>query len=317
VTDHLDRFFADLRTEAMAEVRPPGTAAARRTVRRRRIGASAVAGVVLAVVVAGVAIGARGGDQTEPARPPAPAGELSKWANQVTLAVGVNHQNGPANVLTSTGAGEMHSAHSVIGGTYEVEAACAGEGVVTVSFDVGAAAVATMALRCSSPIEPSVYTLAPVAASMGTIEVRAVPDAAAYGHAAIAYQMTLSDDDRTRLQNTARAALPGDASASTTTSLLTVAAGVRDQGVRPGRYQAWFSCVGTGRVRLSAALVTDESRNLTTPAGQWALTCGPVATVGSVTFTVPETGVDAVDVAVTPDAAATGQAAAAIRISRL
>jgi hypothetical protein len=50
MSDHLDKLLADLRTEALAEILPPGVEHARRTVRRRR-GIAASAGAVLAVTV--------------------------------------------------------------------------------------------------------------------------------------------------------------------------------------------------------------------------------------------------------------------------
>jgi len=50
MSEHLDKILADLRTEALAEVLPPGAGQARRTVRRRR-GMAASAGAVLTVVV--------------------------------------------------------------------------------------------------------------------------------------------------------------------------------------------------------------------------------------------------------------------------
>lgn len=54
MTDQLERLFAEMRGEVIAEVRPPGVAAARHTVRRRRIVTSSVAGVVLVGSTAGV-----------------------------------------------------------------------------------------------------------------------------------------------------------------------------------------------------------------------------------------------------------------------
>lgn len=314
MTDQLAELFAAARSSALAEVRPPGIEAAHQAVRRRRIGTPVAAAVALVSVVTVGVVLVRRDDHVPPARPPALGSDLSAWADSVTLAVGVDHRQGPAEVLTSTGSAELRSVEAVFGGgTYGVTAACAGEGVMTLAFDVGAAVAATAAVPCSSPPRP-VHTSVTVAESLDEFQVRAAPDATAAGHAVVAFQLKLSDRDRTRLREVAMAALP-DAGSVATSALLQDRFGVRDGTVRPGRYRAWFSCFGTGTVRLTVDLVTDEGGERTRRAGQAALTCAPKATVGAVSFTVPAAGVDAVDANLDPDLAALG--AAAVRLERL
>ena len=314
MTDQLQELFAAARTRALAEVRPPGAAVARRIVRRRRIGTSVAAAVALVSVAAAVVLVDRRDDSLPAARPAAPASDLSGWANTVSLAVGVDHTRGPGEVLTSTGAEKMRTVEATFGGgTYDLMAACAGRGVVTFVFELGAAGVETVPVPCSSPVRP-VRTWVTVPESLGTIQVIATPDATAAGWAAVAFQMKLSDTDRNRLTGVAVAALPGDSGSVAGSGLLPDGFRAEDRTVRPGRYRAWFSCFGTGTVRLTVDLATDEEK----PAqslGQAELTCGPSAPSGSIPFTVPSPKPDAVDLTLTPDPSATG--AAAFRLERL
>src|SRR4051812_17654013 len=53
--DQFDDLFASLRSETLPQVRPPGTASARETVRRRRTGRR-IAAVTSAVALAGVVL---------------------------------------------------------------------------------------------------------------------------------------------------------------------------------------------------------------------------------------------------------------------
>ena len=72
MSDHLDKLLADLRTEALAEVLPPGTEQARRTVRRRRaVAASTGAVLAVTVILSGVALA--GGQRPHDPAPLAPS----------------------------------------------------------------------------------------------------------------------------------------------------------------------------------------------------------------------------------------------------
>ena len=71
MSDHVDKLLADLRTEALAEVLPPGTEQARRTVRRRRaVAASTGAVLAVTVILSGVALA--GGQRPHDPAPLAP-----------------------------------------------------------------------------------------------------------------------------------------------------------------------------------------------------------------------------------------------------
>lgn len=320
MTDQFEELFAAARSAALAQVRPPGAVTARQTVRRRRIGATMTAAVVLVSAVTAVAIieGRGPDDVTQPARPPAPAGDLSAWTNNATLAAGVDHSAGPAEVLTSTGAHEIRATEPTIGGgTYSIAVACAGEGAMTLFFDLGPALTTTVVVPCAWPTR-AMHTSITVPPSGNQVQVRAVPDTAAAGWSAVAYQMTLSSQDRERLAMAAVAALPGDPGAATTTArFLTGQYGFQHAPVSPGRNRAWFNCIGAGTVRLTVDLVTTGTPKRTIPAGHAELTCTPTATTGSVTFTVPATGIEAVDAALIPDQVAVGRTTAAIRIQPL
>ncbi|GIE96172.1 hypothetical protein [Paractinoplanes rishiriensis] len=317
MTDQLERLFAEMRTEVIAEVRPPGVGMARRTVRRRRVVTSAAAGVTLVVAATGLVLGgAAGHDEptADEARPAASAAALAAWADEASRAVGMDRRDGPGNVLTSTSWEPINVGVYVIAGTFSAQVACAGQGAMTVS--IGDAQ--PVEVSCAAPIRPVTVTFT-ATEPLGPVGLRVVPDGLASGNAAIAYQFMLSDADAARLEDAAKDALEAVAGKDlvfSTSGPLADSWDARHEEMAPGRYQVALSCAGTGKVRLNVDLVMTGDEERTTPAGTWTLGCDPDPRSSSMFFTVPAAGVAAVNVTVTADEVGTGQVAAGVRVDR-
>ncbi|MEV6299221.1 hypothetical protein AB0M02_07430 [Actinoplanes sp. NPDC051861] len=133
MTDTLDELFADLRADAVLEIRPPGVAAARRTVRRRRTTTAVASGcAVILAIAAGFALTSRPSDQRQT---PVVAATSAAPADPVTVA-----QRKLAE--TSTGTTVVDVASPVIKdyereqkkhylGNLTLRLACAGQGRIT------------------------------------------------------------------------------------------------------------------------------------------------------------------------------------------
>jgi hypothetical protein len=124
MTDQLDEMMTDLRARSVPEIQPPGVAAARRTVRRRRV-ASVVtsACAVLAVVGVTVALG------RQPAPTPAPvATDGTRLADAARHALPARTSGFVRQAPVTVGYQEQDRAHR---GLLTVWVACAGEGQIT------------------------------------------------------------------------------------------------------------------------------------------------------------------------------------------
>ncbi|MFC7530522.1 hypothetical protein [Actinoplanes sp. GCM10030250] len=135
MNDTLDELFADLRAQAVREIRPPGATAARRTVRRRRT-TTAVASACAVLVVIGGGLALAGQSGTGPALVVPAASTLAPDSAEGLAATALR-------TLTSkdTNAAGMDVSSPVVAG-YErtermflprlkLDAACAGTGTIT------------------------------------------------------------------------------------------------------------------------------------------------------------------------------------------
>jgi outer membrane lipoprotein SlyB len=129
--DQLEEMFAELRTQTVPQVRPPGAEAARRTVRQRRARTrtTVLAGAVL-VMIAGAAIGV-GRSQLlgDPAGPSAK--ELNRMATQARKVVEQDVQQ--PSVLADQGPVRANytRTHAVQAGSFLFDASCIGSGELT------------------------------------------------------------------------------------------------------------------------------------------------------------------------------------------
>ena len=294
-------------------MRPPGAAAARRTVRRRRTGMAVVA-VIAAGLAIGLPLGSHSARPVEPAQSAAPPGTLNERGQQASLAVGVDNRTGRGQVLAIHDIADMTANLRVVDGDYALRIVCIGPGAVELTVNDQ-----PMDMRCalSPPPDPMELLVPPVG---GYVQIRVSPDVVAAGQTAVAYQLELSDRDRGRLAERARAALPAPGGSATpvTAGFLAGRVGLELRAApTPADYRVDITCVGVGLLRLNVELVTDDDQVITAPVAGHSSTCTPTTRLESFTVTVPANQAAALKVLISPDPDATGQAAAAVRLVRL
>lgn len=180
MTDQLEYLFADLRADTMCEVRPPGTAAARRTLRRRRTNRTVGAAAFLVVAGAGgvgatMAISPRS-EQVEP-------------ADRAAALAGIDSDAGKS--VRGVARSGVAGTEVMVAGTYTLAVACVGRGWVSVTLRGAQGQISEARTRCSQgqqlnvAVEFDLPSEEPV-----TTEVRADDEAA--GRAALAYQVRAS-----------------------------------------------------------------------------------------------------------------------------
>jgi hypothetical protein len=189
--------FAQLRAAEIASVSAPGTAAAHRTVRRRRAARVAtVAGCVAAVLAGGVALANNltgGGANSQPADPQAvDVVRLGRLANAALTAA--EPERTTRQIFG--GSGPLDSAiHDVdeTGGSlpaYQVLVTCMGEGSMNVTLTVGTNSASDgVACGRTQAGAAGVATLISVPTPAGASEVSVTlePDEAALHHAGYAF----------------------------------------------------------------------------------------------------------------------------------
>jgi hypothetical protein len=205
VAENLEDVFAELRADAIRQVRPPGVERVRRTVRRRRTAVVVFAGVLLVMLGGTVVL------LGFPTRPTVPADadgdpltmtELDRLTGLADRAVTASNP-GPA-VFSRRGpvAGVMTATEQVYLGEINLQIACAGSGSVTLlvrgtpgteSGKTGRTEVARLTARCSAEPLPEGTTF--VLGSFLDITVEVVDAGSARGRAGFAYRAT-SDTGR-------------------------------------------------------------------------------------------------------------------------
>jgi hypothetical protein len=333
--EHIEDLFADLRADEIRQVRPPGTAAARGTVKRRRTVRSVTAGVAALAVVGGIAVGLndRGPSSdligTDTHRVYSDA-LLEIRRDLAATVVGV-----PAEVQGIVGRemlrGGTTSVFEALAGTYELKLSCVGAGQVDVEVRNGAAGAggvfdheeAAVALRtpatCDGPGSIQAWTF-PITEDFLAVSVQ--PDREARDQSAFAFAAALSPPDRKRYQDIAADAVDalGGSEGSSLASFLSDGTSRRvydDTEVR-GQHRLHAACTGLGSVTFTVSAtspIIDGEQADGPPAKVLArrtLACGSTAVTATLTFT--GTGSGALETRVTPDADAAGRAAAAYRL---
>ncbi|AEV81635.1 hypothetical protein ACWT_0621 [Actinoplanes sp. SE50] len=243
MADQIERLFADLRTDTLPRIRPPGADAARRTVRRRRRRAAAVTGIGLAVLaVAAFTTPLR---LSSPAEPAAPLSQAERDSLALDAARVIRlHDYPQTNGGTITGDGPLVTL-DVLPGEYDFVAACAGQ-AGTVDLRAGET---HLELPCGPAPDKKAITVA-VTGRRQQISVAARSDPAALGRVGIGWALNLSEKSRAQLMAAARQAI-GD-NASSTFLDDNGASGVQDNSVRAGSYRVTAACIGTGPVHGQA-----------------------------------------------------------------
>jgi hypothetical protein len=280
--------FADLRADTLPRVRPPGTEAARHTVRSRRTRRTvATAAVALAVTGGLVATTA---PLTTTRHQDSSAGRMRKLADTAKRALDAQLPKLTGRLKTGTvEAEETLTFPGTEPGDYTLAVTCAGPGQITI--DVAQArnadessVLGRQIVRCGeNPIaevmpfwlsfrSPAVITItggtwavgnAAYAVELGGAYGRQPDDDVLHDDDAVAADESIRNADR------AAARLTADGVAS---SLRVTTEQMRTRQsigyVRPGNFQLWFACVGPGSLNLSVAavpadgVVTGDSREI-------------------------------------------------------
>ncbi len=295
MTDQLDDLFRDLRAETLTTVRPPGTGAARRTLRRRR--RNRAAGAAACLAVAGV--GGVGAHLLGPVGEP----EVGDRPDQAAAAVG------PAVGARFSGHGAATSAvvasGLVLAGHYTIALSCLGPGRVTLTVRVGDAEMGSTSARCGDGrVSRAVFTLPDTLTA--TAELSA--DDGADGRAGYAYAMTMRDEDRERLARDATGTLPAGPLDPVVKEWSAPSDGLQahDATLDAGGYRVFYTCAGTGHIELTIRTPDAES-NL-------VMDCEPPLRADAEFVTM--TGRETLSVRLAPDAEADRQSAYAVRLER-
>ncbi|BCY05496.1 hypothetical protein [Actinoplanes sp. L3-i22] len=308
MTDQLEQLFADLRNDTMPRILPPGTEAARNTVRRRRRRTAAIttAGLVV-VVAAGIGLGGQPMTRhtaTAPALPPAAREALARSAAHL---IGLDQDDPP---IGGTAIEAGRQTRSLVAGDYEVRATCVGDAGYVAMVVAGT----PFTLFCNGA--PPILTVpVTVAASDQPIDVIFTPDPEAEGRSGVAYSLALTEAARERMQVAAHDAV-GSGSVSVLSGFLTKGStGTDDQSMTAGKYRITVACVGTGAVRVDVGRGRPDDPGVPVPVATFTQKCADVPAVGHLDVTMPK-GTKVTIIDVSPTAAAIGQAAAAVRVDR-
>jgi hypothetical protein len=313
VTDQLEDLFADLRSDTLTQVRPPGIEAARRTVHRRRT-TKAVGGAAFVAVIAAGGIGSHllGPLPFGPARDPDPA-TLAKRQGRAATEVGLGTGDSRQTLRSMQGiaAAGVIATGLLAAGTYTLRFACAGPGRLTALFRVKDAPGVTAHLVNSSTQDcaaskPAVRTF--TLAESAAIEAELRPDGDAADQAGYAFTLTLHDADLQRLSDDVARRLRPDARKG----LYEIGGPMPKvkEGVEHGRttlsagnYRLSYVCSGVGRVRVTVG-VRGANRDATSTR---TVTCGSSGPVTTFPFEIRPG--DALATAIEPDDDAVGQSA--------
>lgn len=301
MTDQLEDLFAELRTETITRVRPPGPAVARRTVRRRRTTLVA-AGCVVAAVAVGAGVQTIGG--TTP-RPPAGADPalLAERQSRAVAKTAVEPPTFDNTVLVAQGVVREGTVvtRTLVPGTYLVQMACSGPGRATATATVPGSTVDVTTV-CELDGENTQPVHMPLG---GDLSVRIRPSDGAAGQAAFAIRVMMLADDLTGLINTAGKKLPaGGATVLTVRSFLPAPLAKETRGLAAGSYLLVVTCSGAGKVEVSVDVGGQ-------PAGSGIAGCIGGGRPAQVPFTIRAGSVLTMTFA--PDADAVGQAAVSAR----
>ena len=114
MTDQLEDLFADLRSETLTEIRPPGVTAARQTVRRRRTTTSVAAGAAVLAIAGGVGWLSLTASRPSPNMPDAPVQQRSTESDDLpTASLAAVHERLPGTTAIGASSRLQYSGGSI------------------------------------------------------------------------------------------------------------------------------------------------------------------------------------------------------------
>ena len=267
MTDQLEKLFAELRAESLAQIVPPGAERARRTVRRRRAiaasGGTAVA--VIAVLSAVALLGPRPPDNSASASSTGPATASSSPRPHPSPPTGgapiTTRPADPASlphVMATAGevtADYENDVNDIPADDYILFVSCTGRGTVDVEVKAGNSGDTVLAagtVNCADdPVPGQLPVTQPVS---GYLRVFLSGDKLAAGHAGFSFSFV-------RTAEIVPPASAASAANATTAARLLTHAGIPgakavtterdrsiDEHLAAGNYLASFACAGPGKV---------------------------------------------------------------------
>ncbi len=324
-SDPLARAFSTFQAEAAAELWIPGSATARRSVRRRRA-ATLIATVAAIALIAALGVMTLYRSNTvgqTPAKPALSNDDLTRLSSQALTYLDVDHVNlvSPDGSVVSTylepdrlygsgygpidfDGGQPVVPNPPVSGTYQLDAVCLGTGTVTITWGSS-----WVAVPCGS--SPTLMTASIVLPA----HPHGVLSSAASRHAGYAWVITdpeLPSDQLSQLRTAAT--LKADGAQSLSSAYLsasgTLAQPPRDTDLGPvttGAYAMEFVCVGRGTVTVDVA--ADDGSD----SAEEILFCDDVAQ--PLHWRISKT--ESIVVSVSPSLAALGHAAYAYVIQQI
>ena len=314
----IDQLFATFRAEAGTEIRPPGTDAARRTVRRRRsirLAATAVLAIAAVVSIGLVARGGPGVVGETPATGPTPSlDQRDRLGLEALAQLGYAPTDPstrpdlrpirPGIVFGGIGAATEFSyqlgtpAEPMPPGLYHLQALCLGQGSVMVGWSIQSGSITSSEVECGGDVHEEPV---PIAAH-GVVHVTITSDDEANGWAGVAVVLT---DPRLVAARAAIGVPTRTPKSAAETVLYEPMMNVDESGAEARVYRLRVACAGTGTIDITFAAGATSQREL--------LVC---IRDGDVTeLTVPALAGASLAVTVEPDDAAKGQAAVVYRVT--
>jgi len=300
--DQLDELFADLRAETITQVRPPGVAAAHRTVRRRRVVALSAVVATVALVAGGVQL-AFGGARAPVATPSDSLSPQQRAERALAAATAKPGQTWAGVVSEPT----WISPRTVETGAYRLYVACAGPGSIGLEIRADGRSLSGENVSCGdNPIAEEI----PLAVTQRTSYVLVLngTDEPAYAIKLIRNEGTLGDAPTPTEESAFNAGLAGDLLTAggephlvTTETRRVIKAGTFGKG----ELLVSYACAGPGKIAFS--IVTTPVGPGTPTQSDDLLECSDL---GSVRGNVPTPldGRSTVTITATPDTAATNHA---------
>jgi hypothetical protein len=264
--DQLEELFAELRADTLPRVRPPGTGAARETVRRRRTTRQVAVAAALLTVAGGAT--ATGISRHEADNRPQAAGRSDKQAAQRAVS-GLGDRKADGLVGDSLPV----TFPDLPAGGYTLAITCAGRGVLTMRLALrrdqsGPEDLGGQVVSCATDPQPA--TMVFRLPDDGVLSLSVEGDAQADDGAAYALALQANEDDgnaeepsQQSLGNADRAfKLLTASNAEEVQSMTTEQGGqVMTTGVVSGQYQLRLACAGPGVVSFKMEqLITENGK---------------------------------------------------------
>lgn len=274
--------FVEFRDDVKVEIKPPGAAAVRRSVRGRRVRTAVAGGGVALAFVAGMALLRPTGPASDPglAGTPSPstdyATSLQEAVSRLGYAAGASYWSNPGSPFwwTNTLSQPMERTFAYDGArpgsSVWLTAACAGGGSLTVTWSTADASPTDLEVSCDADGTAVSETIPVTYPDMEVLVTVLGDDRVTYTGAFI---VAMSDPRSLAAEAALRSDDGSAAVVGTGSTYDQYFEGTSTRNVRPGRYHLTLVCIGTGisqsqiGVRLSLGDDTQQGKAMCTEEG--------------------------------------------------